>query len=101
EGPRVAVWPRGPDDDMAGVDAAVRGAGFEPVGFERVSGRLRARGDRAIADEAAALDAIQAALAAARDSYLRQDFAAMAAGLEQAEAAALPVIAQPRHAGVL
>jgi hypothetical protein len=100
-GARVAVWPQDPDDDVSGVEAAVRGAGFEPISIDRVRDRLRAQGDRATAAEAAALDAIQAALAAARDSYLRQDFAAMATALEQAEAAALPVIAQPRHAAVL
>ncbi len=98
---RVAVWPRGPGDDVAGVEAAVRAAGFEPVSIDRARDRLRELGDRAAAAEAAALDAVQAALAAARASYLAQDGAAMAAALEQAEAAALPVLAQPRHAGVL
>ena len=100
-GARVLVWPQDPSDDVAGVDAAVRGAGFEPVSIEPVRERLRTQGERALADEAAALDAVQAALAAARESYLRQDGAAMAAALEQAEAAALPVLAQPRHIAVL
>jgi hypothetical protein len=96
-GGRVVVWPRGPGDDVAGVEAKVRGAGFEPVSFDRVRDRLRALGDRARAAEAAALDALGAALVAARAHYLSQDFGAMAAVLEQAEAAALPVIAEPRH----
>jgi hypothetical protein len=100
-GARVAVWPRSPGDDVAGVDAAVRDAGFAPVSIDPIRDRLRAQGDRAAAAETAALDAIQAALAAARASYLQQDFAAMAAGLAQAEAAALPVLALPRHAAVL
>jgi len=98
---RVVVWPRGPGDEVAGLDAVVRAAGFEPVSIDPIRDRLRALGDRANADETAALDAIQAALAAARASYLQQDGAAMAAVLEQAEAAALPVLAQPRHVAVL
>lgn len=100
-GARVAVWPQDPGDDVSGVEAAVRAAGFQPVSIEPVRARLRAAGERASAAEAAALDEVQQALAAARASYLAQDFAAMAAVLAKAELAALGVLAQPRHAAVL
>jgi hypothetical protein len=97
----VVIWPHDPGDDVAGVDAVVREAGFEPVSIDRIRSRLRALGDRAAAAESAALDAVQDALAAARARYLAQDAAAMAAVLAQAEQAALPVVAQPHHVAVL
>lgn len=98
---RVVVWPQSPDDDVTGLDAAVREAKLEPVSFDAIRTQLREIGEHATAAESQALDAVQAAFTAARAAYLKQDFTTMADVLGQVEATALPVLAFPRHAAVL
>jgi hypothetical protein len=96
----IVVWPHGPTDDVTGIEAVVREAGHAPVAFA-ARDRLRAHGERAARAETEALAAVDAGLAAARAAYLRQDFAGMAAGLDQLERDALWLVAQPRHAPLL
>jgi hypothetical protein len=98
---RVVAWPSRPDTDLAGVDAAIRDAGDEPVSFAIARTRLIELGARAAAAETEALVAVEAALSDARAAYLQQDFAAMASRLERASAAALPMLARPQHLAVL
>lgn len=105
EGARVAgpvlVWPRDPHTDVAAAELALAEAGRPLVQFAPVGARLGALGQAAQAREAAALEAVEAALARARQAYLDQRFDDMIAALAQAEQDSLAVLAQPRHAGVL
>ena len=103
-GNRLIVWPHDPtitSAELTSAGAAVREAGYEPLGFEAIGEPLREAGVRAAADEAQALDSLQTAFAAARARFLKQDFPGMEDVLASAEIATLPVLAQPRHVAAL
>lgn len=97
----VLVWPRDARTDVAAAERALDAAGRRLVRFAPVGARLHDLGQAAQAREAAALDAVAAALARARQAYLDQRFDDMIAVLTQVEQEHLRVLAEPRHAAVL